>query len=721
MNSRLLHVGAAVSFSAMSLLLSAPAFSVAPAATETNVEQPKLAEVVVTATKRVEREVTVPISLSVLGGAQLDESSLQNATQALSLVPGVAINLNGQGGEPVLTVRGVTASGALFSGPSPIGYYLDYIPFGLVRSAVEPDPDIYDLDRIEVLRGPQGTLYGASALNGVVRVLTNDADLDEFEVKGRIGTSTTEHGGGNWLGDGAINIPVVPGALAARLVVSSSDNSGWINTPLRTHVNDENSKNIRLKVSAKLREDLTIKLEAMHQQTDLGAPPLATADFSASTRNQAITTHWNGYDVHVDYEPPTVFSVSSSTSYFTYVNNGSLDLEPGDSSIPPLTTLLNSRVFSEELNLLSNLTGPWQWSTGVFYRDARDSFYQTLGDLIPAPVDEADTSRSEAVFGQLSRFFLEKQLELSLGARYFHDEVGLSQLILFGEPPGTPLLRSETPFNSTTPRVVLSWFPDWIPNHNEMMYASYSQGFRSGYPQSELVQVVNTSFPPVKPDKLSNYEIGSKGELLDGRLSYNAAVYYMKWEGIQESLGIVLPPSTAAIVVNVNGKSASGAGVDFGATVRPVDPLALGVNFSWNGLHEDDSVYSGGSLLFPVGARIDSSPEYTAGVTAQYDFPLGSHGWTGNFGLIGRYTSEQTTTSTSTTSALPIVLESSVITTADVSFSVNSPTHWRWMLYCNNVGDNDRIPLASMTPYENLSIRPRTIGLQLNYDFKEYK
>ena len=721
MNSRLLHVGAAVSFSALSLLISSPAFSAASAATDDSAEQPKLSEVVVTATRRAEREVTVPISLSVLGGAQLDQSSMQSATDALSLVPGVAINMNGQGGEPVLTVRGVTASGPLFSGPSPIGYYLDYIPFGLVRSAVEPDPDIYDLDRIEALRGPQGTLYGASALNGVVRVLTNDADPHEFEVKGRVGTSTTDHGGGNWLGDGAINIPVVPGVLGARLVVSSEDDSGWINTPLRTHVNDQNSKNIRLKVTATPTKNLTIKLEATHQQTDEGAPPLATDDFSASTRDQSITTHWSGYDVHIDYVPLTVFSISSSTSYLTYVNNGSLDIAPGANSIPPLTTLLKSHVFSEELNLLSNLTGPWEWSAGVFYRDARDSFYQTLGDLIPAPVYEADTSRSEAAFGQVSRFFMEKQLELSVGARYFHDEVGLDQLILFGEPPGTPLLRSETPFNSTTPRVVLSWFPDWIPNHNEMMYASYSQGFRSGYPQSELVQVVSTVFPPVKPDKLSNYEVGSKGELMDGMLSYNAALYYMKWDGIQESLGIILPPSTAAIVVNVNGKSASGAGVDLGVTVRPVDALALGVNFSWNGLHEDDSVYSGGSLLFPVGARIDSSPEYTAGVTAQYDFPLGSHGWMGSFGLVGRYTSEQTTTNTSTTSALPIVLESNVISTGDVNLSVNSPTHWRWMLYCNNVGDNRRIPLASQTPYENTSMRPRTIGLQLNYDFKEHE
>ena len=101
---------------------------------------------------------------------------------------------------------------------------------------------------------------------------------------------------------------------------------------------------------------------------------------------------------------------------------------------PPLTTDQTSRVFSEELDLNSKLDGPWRWSAGGFFRNARDSTYQTLGDLIPAPVGEADTSRSAAIFGEIGRRFLDNQLELTLGARYFHDDVGLQQLILFGEP-----------------------------------------------------------------------------------------------------------------------------------------------------------------------------------------------------------------------------------------------------------------------------------------------
>ena len=207
--------------------------------------------------------------------------------------------------------------------------------------------------------------------------------------------------------------------------------------------------------------------------------------------------------------------------------------------------------------------------------------------------------------------------------------------------------------------------------------------------------------------------------MLDGRLNFDVAVYYMKWNDIQQTLGIPVPCTNAYIVANVNGKSASGKGVDFGVTVRPIQGLSLGVSLSWNGLAEDSAVYSGGSLLFPSGSRIDSSPAYTAGATAQYRFQLGSSGWTGQLEALGRYTSLQTTTNASSGSSLPpVVSKSDVITTGRVAFSVAAPSHWRVMAYCDNVGNNRGVPLASRTPYDSVSSRPRTMGVQLDYSYK---
>ena len=713
MNSALLRSGVAFLPATALLLSSFPALAATAAAADAASEAPVLDEIVVTAQKREQRIQDVPISLSVMGGAELDKSSIQSVSDALSLVPGVAVNVTGQGGETRLTIRGVTAAGSLFAGPSPIGYYLDSVPFGLVRSAVQPDANSYDLNRIEVLRGPQGTLYGASALNGVVRVLTNDADLNEFDFKARASVSSTDSGGGNWREDAAVNLPIIDGKLAARLVVGQEHDSGWINSPIGNNINDGDLKNIRLKINAQPIDDLSIKLGATHEEANYGAPPEGTNDFTASTKDQPITSRFSAYDAKVDYQVPW-FTISSATSFFTFDNNGSLDVAPGVAT-PPLTTNQTSRVFSEELNLNSKLDGPWRWSAGAFYRDAKDSTYQTLGNLIPAPVSQADTSRSTAIFGELGRRFLDNQFELAVGARYFHDDVGLDQLVLFGEPPGTPLLRTDATFHALTPRVVLSWFP----SHDYTMYASYSQGFRSGFPQSELVQLVAPDFIPVKPDKLTNYEIGGKGNLFDNKVTFDLALYYMKWKDIQQTLGIPVPGSTAFIVASVNGQSASGVGVDFAVTYRPIQGLQLGLNFSWNGLSEDSTVLSSGQLLFPSGSRIDDSPAYTAGALASYDFPFGSTGWSGEVAATARYTSLQTTTSVSSGSGLPpVVVESNSITTARTSFTFIAPSHWRVMLYSDNVGNNRGVPLASQTPFASISQQPRTTGVQLDYHYK---
>jgi outer membrane receptor protein involved in Fe transport len=714
MNIPLSRSGAALFPCTALLLWSFPALAADPSAADTTPAPAALDEIVVTAQKREQRAQDVPISLSVMGGAALDKSSILSVTDALSMVPGVATNVTGEGGGTQLTIRGVTAGGALFSGPSPIGYYLDSVPFGLVRSAVEPDFNAFDLDRVEVLRGPQGTLYGASALNGVVRVLTNDADLNDFDFKARASVSSTGSGGGNYREDAAVNIPIVEGKLAVRLVVGDEHDSGWINSPLRNNINDVDTKNERLKVNFQPTDDLNIKLGATHEQSNFGAPPLGTNDYTASTKNQPIETDLNAYDVKMDYQAPW-FTVSSASSYLTYRNDGSLDVDPGIAAAPPLDTTLASRVFSEELNLNSKLDGPWRWSAGAFYRDARDSFYQTLGNLIPAPVSEADSSRSAAIFGEVGRRFMNDQLELSVGGRYFHDDVGLQQMILFGEPPGTPLLHSQTPFHAVTPRVVLSWFP----THDYTMYASYSQGFRSGYPQSELVLVEAPDFAPVRPDKLTNYEIGAKGNLFDDRVTFDTAVYYMKWDDIQQNLGIFIPGSSASIIANVNGQSASGMGVDFAVTARPVQGLQFGVNFSWNGLSEDATVLSGGQLLFPKGSRIDDSPAFTAGANASYDFPFASTGWAGELAASARYTSAQTTTAVASGSgSAPVVVDSNNITTGRVSFTFVAPAHWRVMLFSDNVTDNRGVPLASQTPYSSISQRPRTSGVQVDYHYK---
>lgn len=238
--------------------------------------RPRIEEVVVTAQKRTERLQDVPISISVLGGSDLDRSTAEGITESLNSVPGVLAQASYIGGGTQIAVRGVAASSTLLHGSSPIAYYLDSVPFGLIKTSVAPDSNAYDLERVEVLRGPQGTLYGASALNGVVRVLSKDADLEEFQFKARTSASGTERGGDvNYRADLAANVPIVEGKLAARAVVGYDNQSGWIDRPNEKDANDAELRNMRLKLNAQPIDELSVGLSVWLSRAKYGAPSMA--------------------------------------------------------------------------------------------------------------------------------------------------------------------------------------------------------------------------------------------------------------------------------------------------------------------------------------------------------------------------------------------------------------------------------------------------------------
>lgn len=675
-----------------------------------SVDETSLEEIVVSAQKRVENLQDVPISISVLSGADLDKSTAHGITEELSRVPGVAASVGGQGGGTVIRVRGVAPNGGLFSGSSPIAYYLDGIPFGLVDTAIAPDASGYDLQRVEVLRGPQGTLYGASALNGVVRVLTQDADLDQFAFKVRTSGSSTDHGGGNYRGDAALNAPIVPGKLAARAVLGYESLSGWIDTPNKTDANDGRLRNARVKLNAQPTEQLTIGMSAWLSRQDYGAP--SVADDRRQTNSlvdEAGSIDLDSYGFRVGYDFPG-FSLTSMTGYLEYESADTTDFLNAGGFSYPLIEAFDASVFSQEINLNSTYDGPWQWTAGAIYRDAENSTFQTLPDIVT--LDWTNKSKSYAVFGELRRRFLNGKLEGTLGWRYFHDDVTTLEDELV--PPVVPpnYFREKASFNSTTPRVVLTW----RPNDTSTMYGSYSEGFRSGAPQTYYSTGGLGGFPAAKPDKLRNYEIGAKADLLDRRFSLDAAVYFMDWQDVQQILQVLFN-DVCCVGTLVNSRSASGVGIDLGLTTRPFRGLELGVTFSWNDLTFDEDVITGeqGNILFAKGDRLAGSPEKTAGASAEYVFPLGGTALQGRLSASANYTSEQT----SGNQLSPASGDSMLIARASVS--VLSADHWETTLFGDNLSNEEgAINRDFFSPLGRMGsrVRPRTIGIQLEYRFQ---
>jgi iron complex outermembrane recepter protein len=657
--------------------------------------QRDIEEVIVTAQKREEQLEQVPISISVLNGTNLDRATVSGVTEVLNTVPGVASTEHYAGGSHV-SVRGVAASSPVFDGSSPIAFYLDAVPFGFVRTALAPDATAYDMQRVEVLRGPQGTLYGASALNGVVRVLTADANVDELEFKARTSGSDTKDGGGNYRVDSAINVPIVDGKLAARAVVGYEDNSGWIDRPTGKDANDSQLRTGRVKVNGQLTDRFSIGLTGWFSRNDYGAPSTSgDGKTNGSFVDESIAIDYDVYGLKLAYDLPA-FTITSSTSGISYDNVGAVDFTPIQFPVT-LGTDLNSEVFSEEILLNSNSTGAWRWSVGGFYRDAEDRTVQTLGG---GPLgDFIDTSESVAVFGEVTRIFGEGLFELTAGLRYFEDDVSMQD-----KAAGANLKATDT-FDAVSPRVVLTLHP----SDHMTAYLSYAEGFRSGALQTPGALANAPDFPSADADTLRNYEVGIKGSVLDGRLGYEAAVYYIDWQDVQQNIAV----GTVGFSALVNGESASGVGADIALSAQPSDGLRLGVSFSWNDLTMDSVLRSGGYDLFLPGDRLNRSPEYTAGASAAYEFAMGASGLTGQFSMSGNYISEQTIR---TVFGTPVFGTSDNVAFGRLSFAINS-TRWAASLFVNNVTDERgatvRPPFGA--PDWDSRMRPRTVGLQLEY------
>lgn len=667
-------------------------------------------EVVVSAQRRDERLQDVPIAMSVVDGEALDSSTFRGVTEVLSSIPGISTTENYLGGGTTVTVRGVTASAPTLTGASTIAYYVDDVPFGLLRTAIGPDANAYDLERVEVLRGPQGTLFGSSALNGVVRVLTKDADPSRFETKVRASGSDTSQGSTNYRVDGVVNVPLVEDKLAVRAVVGYQDDSGWVDSLNRKDINDREVQTYRLKIGAQPTEALTLDLSAWSSRSESAAPSFGYVfDKIRTVMDQPIETNYDVYGARVAYEFST-FTLTNSVGYLDYYNFGNLALDVPRYARPDTAFIqsIGSQVFSEEFSLNSASSAPWRWSAGAMYRRGTERLHQHYtGQFAGIPVlNYYNLSESYAVFGELTRAFDDGRWELTGGVRYFRDEE--SQKHQTGI--GAPVNRADTTAKATTPRVVLTWHA----SDELMVYASYAQGFRSGFPPSDAVLVQNPNFPAVKPDRLHNYEIGSKGRLFGRALSYDAAVYYIKWDDIQQQIGVPFVGGTF-FPAQVNGEAASGPGTDLSITVQPVGGLSISGYVGWNDLQMDGPIVSRGAILFNEGDRLNGSPEYTAGASVAYTFQMSASGYEGTVYVSTNYTSEQSYRGIGFTG----VSHGDEIHTSRATFTIESPHHWSLMAFVDNLSDEQGTPTETFVGVDDwrARLRPRTIGVQVEYNF----
>ncbi len=675
-------------------------------------ERGPLEEITVTALKREQRLIDIPISVAAITGKDLDSKGITDLQSLSFSVPGLFVSETGSN-QRRISIRGI---GNTFGDSSLVGIYLDEASVA-VQPAYQLDLRVHDLERIEVLKGPQGTLYGEGSVGGTIRYITKDPQLGGVGGDISIDGSTTESGDTSHEVKGILNTPLTD-TLGLRIVGQYAKTGGWIDQPAlgKKDINDQEVHNMRAKLLWLPADNLEIKTTAITHRNDVGAQNIGEDDngnYRQSFDDPSTPSGKDDYDFFnllVSYDFGSV-NLTSSTSYLNSdkrVNNFSGQCcGPIDTSREELLNLLflfenrSTTIKTQELRLSSNNTELWHWSTGLFYKDATFTNNNDLRAGNPGVIEFListrieQTSESWALFGEAG-YAITDNLEVGLGLRYFEDD----QEVL---PGGTASPGQET-FDSLNPKVYLSYhFTEDLH-----FYANAAKGFRSG--GFNVFQPPGA--PTYDPESVWSYELGSKLSAMDGRLSAEFALFYSDYEDYQ----------TNSLVGGLNFTSNAGSaeiqGVDLSFTFSATENTQLGFagNYTDTEFTEINESLIGKSHI--EGDPLDLVPQYGFSVWSQYSF----NWFDGSPGFARIDYSQQGKSNTRArrldVPAIGFVYHS----TSDVIRMLNTRVGWEgqtWSieLYALNLLDED----GFVNPFEisrgSPRPRPRTVGLNAAYRF----
>ena len=633
--------------------LSTPAIAqTAPAGTDAKGNQPMPSDIVVTATKRSERLQDVPASVSAISGDALTQLGAARLQDYISRVPGLILDdTSFSNGLNQLTIRGLNTG----PGANPtVGIYIDDSPYGSSSNnsfggSSVPDLDPLDLERVEVVRGPQGTLYGAGSLGGLFKYVT--AAPDPTKTFGRVEANGTfiDRGGSGYSLRGAANVPLTDD-LAVRASGFYRRDPGFIDN-VRTATHDVNTTDVyggRVSLGWNVAPGWAVRASAMIQR--LQADGNAVADYDNVTRQPLFGRYAqarepftgktsqldNFYSLSIKGDLGFA-TLTSATSYQKQKLDFNLDVTDayaaafglGGSGVEIVTHSLLHK-WTQEVRLASPDTGPLSWQIGGFYTPESNvtlqpiyAFNLSTGAILPPPnvLDaEVDFGMKEiAGFANVTYTF-SPAFDITGGLRSSHNSQTLHE-VLGGLLTG-PVLQNGTSSDSSWTWLVT---PRFHLNHDTMLYARVATGYRPGGPNL-VVPGVPASY---EPDRVTNYEFGFKTRI-NRTLSLDLAAYWIDWDNIQLN-------QTNSTGQNYNGNAsrARSRGVEASLDWRAAPGLNLHGNVTY-----DDAVLRAplppGDVSAPVGARLPSVPEWSGQIGADYEFAVGGH-WKAMVGADWRY------------------------------------------------------------------------------------
>ena len=631
---------------------------------DTPASQPgAVSEVVVTAEKREEPLQQAPLSVTAISGATLELQHAVDLEDWAGYVPGLVLGDAGAPGESFLAVDGIGPIGSA----SEVGVYIDGTPVGSTSSfeganGFTMDLMPYDLQRVEVLRGPQGTLYGASTMGGLINYVLAAPDPTHFsgQIGGDLfGVDHASNPGGGARGEA--NVPIND-TLAVRVSGYDENTPGYIDDATTGRKDDNALTQFggRLALLWKPTTDFSAEASALYQKSHADdqsfaalstttQQPIAGDLSNINTRREPYTQELQLYNVTLNWNLHWA-QLTSVSSYQQFTNDTVEDLTDylgallGEVGAPAKNQSdfdENYRLskFSQEVRLASPDGQKLEWLVGGFYthEDAANSevfnAYNNSGVLLAGlnPVEAVSlpsTYQEYAFFGDLTYHFTD-WFDLTGGLRYAHNNQTFVEseggALLGSSPPTAAVLV--VPGSSSEGVTTYSVAPQLHLTKDVMAYARIASGYQPGGPNIVLpgVSGVPSQFGS---SRLTDYQVGLKSTLLDGRATLDLSAFYIDWTQIQVS---VLINNTSAIE---NAGKARSEGFDFSGSYSPIEGLVLGGNLSYADAILTDPVPSIGAAS---GARLPYVPLWSGSLTADYSVPI-TETWRGFIGAGYRYT-----------------------------------------------------------------------------------
>ena len=762
--------GAACSLAALGLIVAHEASSQGTSSPGAAIVE----EIVVTAQKRAESIQDVPASISVLGAETFERISATSLSDYAAYVPGLTVESGGTPGQALLVLRGLPPIGPRAT----VGTYVDESPFGSTTAAntvgFALDVMPYDIDRVEVLRGPQGTLYGAGALGGVLRYQFRAPDLEQHEFRAGVDGFDIE-GAGNlgWNARVGANIPLVLDRVALRGSYFRQDSPGYIDNGLtgETDRNGVIQESGRLALLWQLSDEVSLKLTAMRQDIDADGNAATALDpvslepltnslsdrysleqpFHQRQRYYAATLEWKLS--WADFTSASSYSESFTRQQFdatpTYGTMGLLLSQGAEFPFVGFDQTVDLEKFTQEFRFSSPTGSRIEWLLGGFYTEEKSRNIQFLSaldasgaPLTGTPVYGIVVDLAHPSFDPGNPFFPFTGLLPG---------VGLSPFAVSDVPErfkeyaafGNLTYRFSERFDATAG---LRWARNEQRNaqflYGALIAATSDGGTQMGGNSAEDVLTymlstrfhvtdhnmiyarvasgyrpggANAAFPGVPPqydsDELVNYELGVKSDFLDGRAVLALAGYYIDWSDIQIDI-----PNPGGPSYGGNGGRAESRGVELTLSLVPIERFRVGATVAFT---DSKLANDAPSLDGLDGDRLPLSPEWNASLTADYEWQV--HTFTARVGGGLRYVGERGTEVESN----PSNIELEDYTALDLNASLGSE-RWTAKLYVKNVTD-ERAYLGSSLFTDSATgdrslvtaalLQPRTVGIGFDFNF----